>query len=136
MAGKIKKWILKLQRRFPQLIVQVAMHHFPTDHPFSMHAFWLFNAGAFSGEAKRGSNNHAILIAIDPSRKESAIVTGYGLEALLRQEALDHLLEMSGPAFESNNWEVGMQLLFEGLEDLLETVSVAVENFPAGGNEF
>lgn len=136
VAGKIRKDIHRLQRRYPQLIVQVVMHRFPLEHPFAMHAFWLFNAGAFAGEGKRGKNNHALLIAIDPERRESAIVTGYGLESLLRQEALDHLLEMSGPAFSSNNWEVGMQLFFDGLEGLLETISISDDGLKLGEYEF
>ena len=136
VSAKIRKEILKLQRRFPQLVVQVVMHRFAPEHPFSMHAFWLFNAGAFAGEAKRGKNNHAILILIDPFRRESAIVPGYGLDSLLKKEALEHLLEMSGPAFESNNWEVGLQLLLEGLTGLLHTVSIVDEGVVYAENEF
>ena len=60
------------------------MHGFPAEHPFTMYAFWLFNAGAFAGESKRGKDNHALLIAIDPYRQESAIIHGYGLEQLLK----------------------------------------------------
>lgn len=88
-----------------------------------MHAFWLFNAGAFANNERRGHESHALLILIDPYRKESAIVPGYGLEPLLGREALDHLLEMSGPAFLSSKWQLGMDVLLEGLERLLETVS-------------
>ncbi|MBC7979492.1 MAG: TPM domain-containing protein, partial [Armatimonadetes bacterium] len=102
--GKIRNEIFKIQRHFPQLVIQVVVHEFPADHPFLMHAFWLFNAGAFAGEGKRGKDNHALLIVIDPVRRESEIVPGYGLESLLKQEALDHLLEMSGPAFQANKW--------------------------------
>ena len=123
----MRKSIQRLQRRFPQLVVQLVMHRFPEEHPFSMHAFWLFNAGAFAGEGKRGQDNHALLILIDPFRQEAAIVPGYGLEPLLQREALDHLLEMSGPAFQDAKWQVGLEVLLEGLEQLLESVSVADE---------
>ncbi|MBC7980234.1 MAG: TPM domain-containing protein [Armatimonadetes bacterium] len=101
-----------------------------------MHAFWLFNAGAFAGEGKRGKDNHALLIVIDPVRRESAIVPGYGLESLLKQEALDHLLEMSGPAFQANKWEAGLLLLLAGLEQLLETVAYLDEKIRYGENDF
>lgn len=124
VAGRIRKKIRRLQRRFPQLTLQLVMHGFPREHPFSMHAFWLFNAGAFANSERRGQENHALLILIDPYRKESAIVPGYGLEPLLGQEALDHLLEMSGPAFLSSKWQLGLEVLLEGLERLLETVSL------------
>lgn len=129
VAGKISKSIQRLQIRFPQLTVQLVMHSFPKEHPFSMHAFWLFNAGAFASEEKRGNDNHALLILIDPYRKESAIVPGYGLEPLLSQDALDHLLEMSGPAFLASKWQLGLEVLLEGLERLLETVSVEDEGY-------
>ena len=111
----MRKSIQRLQRRFPQLTVQLVMHRFPADHPFALHAFWLFNAGAFAGEGKRGKDNHALLILIDPARQETAIVPGYGLEQLLKREALDHLLEMAGPAFQAAQWQVGLEVLFDGL---------------------
>lgn len=112
------------------------MHRFPTEHPFQMHAFWIFNAGAFAGEAKRGRDNYALLIVIDPYRGESAIIPGYGLEPLLSREALDHLLEMSSPAFESSDWELGIEMLMEGLGRLLESVSVAEAAEERIGNDF
>jgi uncharacterized membrane protein YgcG len=136
IAGKISKGIQRLQRRFPQLTIQVVMHGFPAEHPFTMHAFWLFNAGAFAGESKRGKDNHALLIAIDPYRQESAIIPGYGLEQLLKQEALNHLLEMSGPAFQSSKWQLGLEVMLEGLEQLLDTVSVVDDGIQYGENDY
>ena len=128
-AAKINRRIQALQKRFPQLTVQVVLHRFAAEHPFEMHAFWMFNAGAFAGEFQRGKDNRALLIAVDPDRGESAIVPGYGLEPLLGKEALDHLLEMAGPAFRQGRWLAGFDVLFEGLERLLESVSVE----PDGG---
>lgn len=136
IAGKASKAIQRLQRRFPQLTIQLVMHGFPVEHPFPMHAFWLFNAGAFAGEGKRGKDNHALLVVIDPYRKESAIVPGYGLEPLLKQEALNHLLEMSVPAFQSSKWLLGIEVLLEGLEQLLDSVSVADDGIQYGANEY
>lgn len=136
LVSKIGKTIQRLQRRFPQLVVQVVMHGFPAEHPFSMYAFWLLNAGAFAGEGKRGTDNHTLLILIDPFRQESAIVPSYGLEPLLSREALDHLLEMSGPAFLSWRWQLGFEVLIEGLEQLLVSVSVADDSSHSGDNDF
>lgn len=85
-----------------------------------MHAFWLFNAGAFAGEGKRGKENLALMVVADPGRKEAAIVRGYGLEETLDEEAMAHLLNMSGPAFGSGKWELGFSVLLEGLDQLLE----------------
>ncbi len=132
----LKKRIGKIQRRFPQLTVQVVMHRFPAEHPFAMHAFWLFNAGALAGEAKRGKDNHAILIMIDPYRQEAAIIPGYGLEPLLQQQALDHLLEMSGPAFQSGKWQLGIEVLLDGLDRYLDTVSTVDESGAFADGDF
>lgn len=133
---KINKEIIRIQRRYPQLIVQVVMHRFIPEYPFSMHAFWLFNAGAFAGEAKRGKDNHALLILIDPFRQESAIVPGYGLEPLLQPMALNHLLEMASPAFQSAKWELGLEVMLDGLERLLESVTVVDEALRFGKGEY
>lgn len=135
-AAKLSRRIQRLQRRFPQLTVQVVVHRFPAEHPFPMHAFWLFNAGAFAGEFQRGKDNRALMIAVDPYRQESAIVPGYGLEPLLKQEALDHLLEMSGPAFIAGKWLIGLEVLLDGVELLLETVSSEGEAEAYGDGEF
>ncbi len=133
---KLNRRIQQLQRRFPQLTVQVVMHRFPAQHPFTMHAFWLFNAGALAGEFRRGKDNRALLILVDPFRQESAIVPGYALEPLLKQEALDHLLEMSGPAFGDGKWLIGFEVLLDGLELLLETVSSEGETHSYGEGDF
>jgi uncharacterized membrane protein YgcG len=135
-SAKLKRRIQRLQKRFPQLTVQVAMHRFAAEHPFSMHAFWLFNAGAFAGELKRGRDNRALLIVVDPFRQESAIVPGYGLEPLLKEEALTHLVEMSGPAFGEGKWLIGFEIMLDGLELLLESVSSESETTAYGEGEY
>ena len=134
--GRLKSEIIAMQRRYPQLVVQIVMHSFPAEHPFAMYGFWLLNAGAFSGEAKRGKRNHSLLILVDPVRHESAIVPGYGLEPLMTDDATGHILEMAGPAFESDKWETGFQIILEGIDGLLETISVADEADRERVNEF
>ena len=101
---KLKKRIGEIQRRFPQRVLQVVVHQFPEDHPFSMHVFWLFNAGNFAGDSKRGKDNHALLIAVDPARGEAAIMPDYGLKVSLRNEALNSLLEPAGSAWQAGRW--------------------------------
>lgn len=121
---KLKARIAEIQRRFPQLVMQVVMHQFPDDHPFSMHVFWLFNAGNFAGDSHRGKNNHALLIALDPARGEAAIIPGYGLETFLKPEALSQLLELAGPAWNDRRWADGVLQVLDGLDLLLETIAV------------
>jgi len=122
--AKLKLRIAEIQRRFPQLVLQVVMHVFPEEHPFSMHAFWLFNAGNFAGDISRGKDNHALLVVLDPARGEAAIVPGYGLESFLRTEALDHLLVLAGPAWENSRWADGLLGVLDGLDRLLESIAI------------
>lgn len=134
--SKLKARIGQIQRRFPQLALQVVMHRFPAEHPFSLHVFWLFNAASFAGDGNRGKDNHALLLAIDPARGESAIMPGYGLEPFLSAEALDHLLELAGPAWESGRWADGIHRVLDGLDQWLETIAVPEEAEAGTKGEF
>jgi uncharacterized membrane protein YgcG len=121
--SKLKRRITAMKQRFPELSMQVVMHHFPEEHPFSMHVFWLFNATALDCEGGRGKNNHALLLAIDPGRGEAAIMPGYGLEPFLTHQALDHLLELAGPAWAGELWADGILRALDGLDKWLETIA-------------
>lgn len=120
----MKQKILRIQRRFPQLVLQVVMHEFAPQHSFSMHVFWLFNAGNFAGDSQRGKDNHALLLALDPTRGEAAIMPGYGLESFLTQEALDYLLEIASQDWENAKWADGILRVLDGVDQLLESVSI------------
>lgn len=133
---KLKRRITAIQNRFPQLVLQVVMHRFPEEHPFSMHVFWLFNAASFAGDGNRGKDNHALLIAIDPARGESAIMPGYGLEPFLAAEAVDHLLELAGPAWENGRWADGILRVLDGLDQWLETIGLPDEGTVLAAGEF
>jgi uncharacterized membrane protein YgcG len=122
--SRLKREMRVLQRRYPQLVLQIVMHALPTEHPFELYAFWLFNEGAFAGKAKRGSDNHALMILLDPYRCEAAIVPGYGLEPLLKLEWLERVLDMAEPLFGEYRWEDGLQLVLDGLDGMLDSVSV------------
>jgi uncharacterized membrane protein YgcG len=126
--AKLRRRIAEIQRRFPQLVLQVVMHSFPEEHPFAMHVFWLFNAGNFAGDSRRGKDNHALLVALDPVRGESAIVPGYGLEPFLKPEILDHLLELAGPAWDGGRWADGILRVLDGLDQLLESIALPEED--------
>lgn len=134
--SRLRRRIEQIHRRFPQLSLQVVMHGFPAEHPFPMHVFWLFNAAAFAGEANRGGDNHALLLAIDPQRCESALMPGYGLEPFLGHEALDHLLELAGPAWLRGNWADGILRVLDGVSQLLESVALPVGPEARARHEF
>ena len=123
----LKRRIAEIERRFPQLTLQVVMHGFPAEYPFTMHVFWLFNAASFAGDASRGRDNHALLLVIDPERGEAAVMPGYGLEPFLTRQAVDHLLELAGPAWESRHWADGIFRVLDGFEQLLESVAIPEE---------
>lgn len=135
-AARLRRRVDLLGKRFPQLSLQVVVHAFPAEHPFPMHVFWLFNAAAFAGEGNRGNRNHALLLAIDPQRRESALMPGYGLEPFLSHEALDHLLELAGPAWQEGRWADGIHRVLDGLAQLLETIARPVTAEPVAENEF
>ena len=130
--AKIRRQIAGIQRKFPQVILQVVMRSLPAAHPFSLYAFWLFNAGAFAGQSQRGKNNRVILLVVDPTRKESALMPGYALESLLPPEALDHLLDLASPAFEDGSWVQGIENVLSGLGKLLATIAVPQSALSAG----
>ena len=132
--ARLKRRITAIHTRFPELTMEVVMHHFPEQHPFSMYVFWLFNAAAFDSEGGRGKDNHALLLAIDPARGEAAIMPGYGLEPFLNREALDHLLELAGPSWEGGHWADGILRVLNGLDQWLETIALPhVEAAPLSG---
>ena len=129
---RVTRRLARMQRRFPQLVPQVVMHRFPAEHPFSMHVFWLFNAADFAGTSRRGRENHALMLAIDPYRMEAAIVPGYGLEPFLTRDALDRLLEQAEPAWQDQRWTDGLLLALDGLDMLLESIAVAEDTGARG----
>ena len=123
-TAKLRRRIEGIHARFPQLVLQVVLHRFPAEHPFGLYAFWLFNAAALAGDSRRGRENHALMLVIDPDRAESAIIPGYGLEPFLADEALDHLLEMAGPAWAAGRWADGVMRVLDGLDSWLETIAI------------
>ena len=133
---RIRKRAGRIHWRFPQLTLQIVIHTFPPPHPLPLHTFWLFNAGAFASGSKRGKNNHAILLVVDPDRAEAALMPGYGLEELLHPDALGHLLELAGPAWAHQQWQEGILRVLDGLDQLLETAAIPRESGPANAAEF
>jgi uncharacterized membrane protein YgcG len=118
---RLKRRLAEIQLRFPELVPQIVMHRFPDEHPFTLHVFWLFNAADFAGTSRRGSRNHALLLAIDPGRTEAAIMPGYGLEDLLTEVSLGRILDAAAPLFRASRWVDGMLQVLDELDTLLES---------------
>ena len=125
---KLAKACGKLSWNFPQVTLHVLLHEFPQEHPFSLHVFWLFNCGGFSSEHSKGSDNHGILLALDPVQGKSGLTVGYGLEPFLGDEALEHLLELSEPAWKAGEWARGISDVIAGLDRLLESAALEVSS--------
>lgn len=64
------------------------------------------------------------------------MIPGYGLEFLLKSEALDHLLELAGPAWATDQWATGIMLVLDGIDQLLETVAFVRSETTHGAGEF
>jgi hypothetical protein len=85
--------------------------------------FWMFNAAGFSGDTRRGPDNHTLLIAIDPGRREAALMPGYGLEPFLDEDFLTDLLASSDNYWKRGDWPGGVFSLLEMLDPYLETIT-------------
>ena len=48
---------------------------------------------------------------------------GYGLEPFLNHDAVDHLLELASPLWESGRWADGIHRVIDGLDSWLETIA-------------
>jgi hypothetical protein len=123
---KIAKACGKLSWHFPQVTLNILLHEFPKEHPFDLHVFWIFNCGGFSAESTKGGENHSILLALDPVLGRSALTVGYGLEPFLSDDAMDHLLELSEPAWRAKDWLRGIMEIVAGLDRLLESAALGV----------
>jgi len=134
--ARIRRLLGKMQRHYPQVVLQVVVHPFPEAHPFALHVFWLFNAAVFTSDSLRGKNCHLILLVVDPGRGEAALMPGYGLEPYLPATALDHLLALSEPDWVAGRWGQGVERVLEGLDQLLASASVAEETPAAGPGNF
>ncbi len=121
---RIRRSVSHLERKFPEVMIQIVTYRMPEKYPFSLHAFRLFNAAAISKESRRGSANLALMILIDPKRMESAIVSGYGLEPVLDGQDAAALLAPANDFFSNQDWHDGLLKLLENLMNHLEKVSV------------
>lgn len=120
--------ISEMKRRFPQVTLHIIVRELPTEHSFDLYLFWIFNSAGLSEEAHKGGDNRDILLLVDPAQLRAGMIVGYGLEAFLREEALDHLLALAEPAFRERRWMDGFVCVVEGLDKLLESAAIDIEN--------
>lgn len=120
---RIRRRMARLRERFSQVDLQVTLHRFPAEHPFSLYAFWVFNGSVLSGHASRGSGNHALLLLLDIDRREAALMPGYGLEPHLSAAALEELLHTAAAEWAASHWAAGILRVLDGLDSLLASAA-------------
>jgi uncharacterized membrane protein YgcG len=102
-AQQLRQALCLFQRKFPQLLFSVMLVDLHPPAPISEYAFWLINRARFSEFQATGARNLELLLVIDPSAKEAALVTGYGLENYLTEEDLTEALDAARPGLEAGD---------------------------------
>lgn len=119
-AKRLLKRVERIRQRFPQIRIQILVHHFPQNHPFELHVFWIFNLGGLFRDNEKAGENHTVLIALDPIANQSSVMVGYGLEPFITVNQLDEILEPAVPAWSDRAWAEGLEIVLDELEPLLE----------------
>lgn len=123
-ASAIRKQIATLRHRYPQLHLQILFHSFPQPHPLRTQVFWMFNAAGISSETHRGSQNHTILIAVDPVRKEAAVMVGYGFEPHFTDQQLTGLLQLATADWKRGDWSAGTATILHEIDTHLASFAI------------
>ena len=118
--SRLLKRIDRFNRRFPQVRLQVLCRTFPTEQPFDLYQFWIFNLGRISNDLEKGGENRVILLTLDPDTRRSGIMVGYGLEPFMTESELDTVLSLADPEWRNGQWEAGLLYCIDGLDRLLE----------------
>ena len=118
---RLVKRLDKFERRFPQIRLQILCRNFPSDHPYALYLFWIFNLGRISSDLEKGGKNRVILIGLDPHSSRGGIMPGYGIEPFLRTEDLDAVLNSANEAWSKGAWGEGFLQIIDGLDSLLES---------------
>jgi uncharacterized membrane protein YgcG len=118
-ADRVRRALEHFHRRFPQLAAHVVLRDFLPKYPIELQAFWLFNTAGLCKAQDKAGCCRTILLAIDPPQGLAALTLGYGLEPFVRDEALDRLLELAGPAWRGGHFASGILTVLQGLEALL-----------------
>ena len=122
-STSIHRHIARIRAKYPELKIQIVFHSFPPPHPIKTQVFWLFNAAGISMEIHRGTKNRTILIAIDPSSKLAAMMSGYALESCLDENHMNRLLESAEPHWANGDWAEGINTILNQLDSHFSSVA-------------
>lgn len=119
---RIERTITRIEHRFPQLRLAVALVRAPAGTPLGVYTFWLFNRGGLSSPVEKGPDNHLILLVIDPGEGidgQAAAMIGYGLEPLISREQLSKCLACAAPGLVRGRFAAAAADFFNAVEPIL-----------------
>ena len=111
----------RFHQQFPQCKVHVVIKTFRDDMPLDLALFWIFNSAGLSAADRVGGRNHDLLIGIDPHRMLVGATMGYGLEAFICSEEVDHNLARAAPQLEAGDFAAGVITIIEGFSESFAT---------------
>jgi hypothetical protein len=103
-VADVAGWLSRRERRraarllsdlglaFPQLSFNLLILEVPVGQPFGIYAFWLFNRGHICSQMNRGSQNRNVMLVIDVTGWQAALMVGYGLEPFVGKRHLEEAL--------------------------------------------
>jgi uncharacterized membrane protein YgcG len=108
------------ERRFPQCFMAAYIGALPEALTLPDLGFWLINHGAFHTHQISRRNDFGIVLMIDPVRQQACLTLGYGLEAVLKETALTHILKKLQPLLSKGSFasaiESAVLLIDKGLQ--------------------
>ena len=118
----------ELSIRFPQTNFSVVTSKMPADTSLAVFAFWIFNEAGIARDLDRASNNHDILLTIDPGTGRANLMVGYGLESFVCEAQLAAIIEEARHFFERGEFANGIDQTIAGLREALTNIAENLES--------
>ena len=120
---KIRATLALLARHFPQVQVSIVLEHLRPGVPLGAYTFWLFNRGNLAQPITSGGDCQLILFVVDARELHLSCMVGYGLEPLLREEALQEIVAIADPSLKEHHYAEGLLLALQRLDKELRLTS-------------
>jgi len=111
-----------LEQAFPQISFNLLILEVPVGQPFGIYAFWLFNRGHICSQMNRGSQNRNVMLAIDVTGWQAALMVGYGLEPFVGRHQLDEALREGLPELAKRDLVGVAERCLGHLSETMETI--------------
>jgi len=126
-AQQLRRALCLFQRKFPQLLFSVMLVDLHPPAPISEYAFWLINRARFSEFQATGAKNLELLLVIDPSAKEAALITGYGLEDYVTEDDLAEALNAARPGLGTGDLASAINSCIDFITHRLREIAMQIE---------